>query len=65
MSNPLPEETRKMLFCMLVDLQDGGLSVGDSRRQVAAEFHTTGEAVLEIEREGIENQWHPLAPLEG
>ena len=65
MSNPVPEDTRKMLFCMLVDLPDGGLSVGDSRRQVAAELHTTGEAVLEIEREGIENQWHPLAPLEG
>ena len=53
---------RQELFLALVKLQDEGFSVEDSRRQVAAEYHTTLEVVFEIEREGIQNQWPPLAP---
>lgn len=60
MSEPLPEETRKEVFRTLVETQDGGSSVEESRRQVAAQFRVEPEAVRDIEREGISKQWAPL-----
>ncbi len=56
----LPEETRKELFRTLVDVQDRGSTVEDSRGQVAAQFRITVEEVCGIEREGMAKQWPPL-----
>ena len=60
MSEPLPEETRKELFRTLVDVQDQGTAVEDSRQQIAAQFRIAVDEVRGIEQEGIANQWPPL-----
>ena len=60
MSEPLPEETRKELFRTLVDVQDQGTAVEDSRQQLAAQFRIAVDEVRGIEQEGIANQWPPL-----
>ena len=60
MSELLPEETRKDLFRTLVEVQDQGSTVEDSRRQVAEQFLIAVDDVRGIEQEGITNQWPPL-----
>ena len=56
----IPIEQRQVIFKALVESQDGGQSVADSRTQVAQQFSVTEEQVKEIEREGLANQWPPL-----
>jgi hypothetical protein len=56
----LSEEQRREIFHALVTAQDGGLSVRDSRHQTAAQFSISAEAVAQIEREGMDNEWPPL-----
>lgn len=64
-SAPLPEELRKELFRALVDTQDQGMSVAESRRQIAVQFQTDIDEVRTIEQEGIEKQWPPLSAHDG
>ena len=64
-SAPLPEELRKELFRALVDIQDQGMSVADSRLQMAVQFLTGIDEVRTIEQEGIEKQWPPLSAHDG
>lgn len=60
MTPVLPEPQRKELFAALVEAQDSGLSVPESRTYVAKRFDVTEEQVRQAEREGVENDWPPL-----
>jgi hypothetical protein len=54
------EDRRREMFAALVDAQDRGLSVHQSRQDVAAMFGVTWNTVVQIEREGMDNDWPPL-----
>ena len=54
------EESRKEVFAALVEAQDKGFSVNDSRRVVAGYFSLTIKDVERVEREGLEKSWPPL-----
>ena len=59
-TDTLPEERRKEIFAALVGAQDRGVTVAQSRREVADRFGVTPDQVAEIEREGMDNEWPPL-----
>ena len=50
----------KEIFRALVEAQDQGLSVQESRAQIADRFFLTAEEVATIERTGIAESWPPL-----
>lgn len=52
---------RKQIFQTLVETQDKGVSVPESKKQVAAQYHITREQLEQIEKEGLEKDWPPLA----
>jgi hypothetical protein len=56
----LSEAQRREIFLALVQAQDQGASVPVSRQQTAARFGISPDAVVEIEREGMNNEWPPL-----
>jgi len=56
----LPVDQRQAIFLALVESQDGGMNVATSRAEIARRFSITENAVKEIEREGLSNQWPPL-----
>ena len=56
----LPEERRREMFRALVEAQDGGMSVEESRRHVAKQFGVTPAQVQRIETEGMDREWPPL-----
>jgi hypothetical protein len=56
----IPEETRREVFAALVEAQDLGDSVQESRAMVANRFNLTEHDVRTIEREGLEALWPPL-----
>jgi hypothetical protein len=56
----LSQPRRMEIFQALVEAQDGGMSVPQSRRLIAERFGVTEAQVLKIEREGMDNQWPPL-----
>jgi hypothetical protein len=56
----LPESRRKEIFQALVEAQDIGQSVAESRRVVAERFGVTEEHVRRIEQEGLDEGWPPL-----
>jgi hypothetical protein len=58
----LTESRRRAIFASLVNSQDNGASVRQSRRLAAAGFDVSWEQVLAIEREGLLNVWPPLPP---
>lgn len=60
MTDVNPEQTRRDIFRALVTIQDEGLSVSDSREEIAKRFQIDMDTVVGIEREGIDNQWEPL-----
>ncbi len=60
MTESLPEETRKDAFRTLVNAQDKGALVDDSRINVAEQFSINVDELRSIEREGITKQWAPL-----
>jgi hypothetical protein len=55
-----PEDRRREVFAALVEAQDRGLSVHQSRQDVAAMFGVTWHTVEQIEREGMDKDWPPL-----
>lgn len=57
---PLPEGRRMEIFAALVDAQDSGLAVGESRQAVAGRFGVSVDLVRAIEEEGLDNEWPPL-----
>jgi hypothetical protein len=56
----LPEDRRKDIFRALVEAQDGGASVAESRDRVARQFGVSERGVRWIEREGLDKGWPPL-----
>jgi len=58
---PLSKERRQEVFHALVQAQDGGASVEDSRRHTARLFDISTAEVRRIEREGLDACWPPLA----
>ncbi|MEZ6130866.1 MAG: hypothetical protein R3C59_19520 [Planctomycetaceae bacterium] len=61
MSDTTVSETRrKEIFSRLVEVQDKGVSVVESRRRVAQEYELEMDDMLGIEREGVSSRWPPL-----
>lgn len=61
-SRTLTVQQRKSIFHALVELQDKRtVTVADSKKEVAQQFHITKEQVELIEREGLAKDWPPLA----
>jgi hypothetical protein len=58
--NPMSLESRQAIFQALVESQDSGLGVVESRAKVALQFSVQVEDVKKIEKEGLTNQWPPL-----
>jgi len=54
------ETRRKEIFSRLVEVQDKGVSVVESRRRVAEEYELSSDEMLGIEREGVSSRWPPL-----
>ena len=51
---------RQQIFRGLVEAQDGGMSVEDSRVTVATSFGISEAEVRRIESEGLDKNWPPL-----
>jgi DNA-directed RNA polymerase sigma subunit (sigma70/sigma32) len=62
MSQPEPStvEQQRAIFRFLIEAQDAGQSVPESRKATAERYGVSEERVKEIEREGIDQQWPPL-----
>jgi hypothetical protein len=56
-----PDEKRKEIFRALVELQDQGCATEPSRIRIADQFRISVSEVQDVEREGITNNWPPLA----
>jgi hypothetical protein len=54
-------EERMRVFLALVEAQDGEMTVAQSRKAVAERFGVTEQQVRQIEREGLDDKWPPLA----
>lgn len=61
MTESLPEERRKEIFLALVEAQDHEMSVTQSRQLIATRFGVNEHQIRQIEREGLDQQWPPLA----
>jgi hypothetical protein len=59
-ASKLSEQRRRELFAALVAAQDEGLSVRDSREQIARQFGVDAETVAEVEEEGLDRRWPPF-----
>ena len=57
----LSESRRKEIFLAVVQMQDTGASVSESRQVIAERFNLTERQVLRIEKEGLENDWPPIS----
>ena len=57
---PLTVDQKQKIFKSLVDSQDRGMTVGASRAELAKSYSLSMDQVVEIEREGLDNQWPPL-----
>ena len=58
--NSRSEDRRKDVFRALVEAQDGGASVAESRGRVAQQFGLSEQEVRRTEREGLDKGWPPL-----
>jgi hypothetical protein len=56
----LPEAERRAIFLALVEAQDAGDNVLQSRRAIADRFKISDGLVRRIEREGLDAHWPPL-----
>jgi hypothetical protein len=57
LETPLPEPRRKEIFLALVEAQDGGASVAESRTLIAWRFGLTEQQVRRVEQEGLAKEW--------
>ena len=57
----LTVKQRKSIFHALVETQDSGVGVIESKKKVAAKYHITREQLELIEKEGLDKDWPPLA----
>ncbi|HUR54325.1 MAG TPA: hypothetical protein VMZ71_09350 [Gemmataceae bacterium] len=56
----LSDDRRRELFLALVNLQDEGVAVAESRAFIAGQYGVQVEVVQQVEREGLEAGWPPL-----
>ena len=56
----LSQAERMEVFLALVEAQDLGMTVAQSRKAVAERFGIEEEQVRRIEREGLDGNWPPL-----
>ena len=56
----LTVKQRKSIFHALVETQDTGLAVAESKKKVATEYHLSREQLDLIEKEGLDKDWPPL-----
>jgi hypothetical protein len=56
----IPVNTRQAIFLLVVEAQDKGRTVVESRAEAAIQFSVTVKDVVNIEHEGLANQWPPL-----
>jgi hypothetical protein len=61
MSELLAQDKQKEIFLRLVEEQDAGSSVEQSRQRVSQEFHISLTELFTIEQQGRLHQWPPLA----
>src|SRR5438445_9763162 len=54
------EQRRKEVFQALVELQDEGVAVAESRATISERFGLTEAQIRRIEEEGMDNEWPPL-----
>jgi len=54
------QDKRQRIFADLVGLQDKGMNTLESRRQIADRYGIEPQELIEIEEEGIEQEWPPL-----
>lgn len=60
-SKGLTVQQRKSIFHALVSAQDEPeVTVIESKKRVAAQFHITKEQLELIEKEGVDKDWPPL-----
>jgi hypothetical protein len=60
LAKKIDETLRREVFRALVEAQDGGSSVLQSRADVARHFRIPPHQVRRIEGEGVDNDWPPL-----
>lgn len=60
MPETLDESRQREIFNLLVMLQDQGTDVRRSREMIAKQESISIEAVVEIEKLGLEHHWPPL-----
>jgi hypothetical protein len=51
---------RKSIFHALVETQDSGVSVTESKKKVAAKYRLSRGQLELIEKEGLDKDWPPL-----
>jgi hypothetical protein len=56
----LTVKQRQSVFFALVETQDQGATVPESKKKVAAEYHLSPEQLDLIEKEGLDKDWPPL-----
>ena len=56
----LTVKQRKSIFHALVETQDKGTTVPESKKKIAAKFHLSREQLDLIEKEGLDKDWPPL-----
>ncbi len=54
------DSRRREIFQALVEAQDDGASVAESRKLIAQRFNVSEPELRKIEQEGIDQQWPPL-----
>ena len=57
---PLSEQDRREIFRALVEAQDQGMRVAQSRAAIAERFGVAEGQIRDIEREGLDHGWPPL-----
>lgn len=60
MTLPTSENQQQEIFRILVEAQDSGSSVKQSRQKVATDFSLDLDDVVKLERMGITAKWPPL-----
>jgi hypothetical protein len=58
--SPITVEQRRAIFRAILEAQDAGVSVPQSRADVARRYAVSESQVKEIESEGMEHEWPPL-----
>lgn len=59
-SKSLTVDRRREVFLALVEAQDSGAGVVESRDAIASQFGITSHQVRTIETEGLDRGWPPL-----